>query len=66
MNAIVVYESIYGNTHAIADAVADTHGLATTRSRQMAAAAAHEDGETASAQLGQSLAAAERPSEVGS
>jgi len=74
MNAIVVYESIYGNTRAVAEAVAEglgaaavlpvreavgrtaeaeilvvggpthMHGLATARSRQMAAAAAHEDG----------------------
>lgn len=77
MNAIVVYESVCGNTHAIADAVAEglgaaaqlsvrvvvarageaellvvggpthMHGLATVRSRQMAAAAAHRDGGTA-------------------
>ncbi len=77
MKAIVVNESIYGNTHAIAEAVAEglggaevlsvgqavgrageepilvvggpTHmdGLSTTRSRQMAAAAAREDGEEA-------------------
>src|SRR5437016_7778462 len=75
MNVIVVYESIYGNTRAVAEAVADglggaevvpvheagnqiaegkllvvggpthMHGLATTRSRQMAAEAVHEDGE---------------------
>jgi Flavodoxin domain len=74
MNALVVYESVYGNTRAVADAVAEglggaavlpvheavaraaqadllvvggpthMHGLATTRSREMAAAAAHEDG----------------------
>ena len=74
MNAIVVYESVYGNTRAVAEAVAEglgaavvlavkeaigrageaellvvggpthMHGLATARSRQMAAAAAHEDG----------------------
>jgi Flavodoxin len=74
MNAIVIYESIYGNTRAVAEAVADglggaevlpvhdaadtiataellvvggpthMHGLATTRSRQMAAEAVHEDG----------------------
>ena len=73
MNAIVVYESIYGNTHDVADAVAEglgaatvlsvpeavgrageadllvvggpthMHRLATARSRQLAAAAAHED-----------------------
>jgi len=76
MNAIVVYESDYGNTQAVAEAVAEglgvaevllvgqavgrsreaqlvlvggpthMHGLATTCSRQMAAAAAHEDGGT--------------------
>ncbi len=74
VNALVVYESVYGNTRAIAEAVAEglggatvipvheavgraadaqllvvggpthMHGLATARSRQMAAAAAHEDG----------------------
>jgi flavodoxin len=74
MNVIVVYESIYGNTRAIAEAVAEglggaelcplpeaagraanaellvvggpthMHGLATKRSRQMAAEAIHEDG----------------------
>jgi Flavodoxin domain len=73
MNAIVVYESVYGNTRAIAEAVAEglggatvlpvcratghlaqaellvvggpthMHGLATTRSRHMAAAAANEE-----------------------
>jgi Flavodoxin len=73
MNALVVYESIYGNTRAIAEAVAEglggatvasvagapaelgetellvvggpthMHGLATNRSRQMAAEGAHED-----------------------
>ncbi len=73
MNALVVYESVYGNTRRIADAVAEglggaavvsvpeaasrvgaadlvvvggpthMHGLATQRSRQMAAEAAHED-----------------------
>lgn len=73
MNALVVYESVYGNTHRIADAGAEglggaavvpaheaaervgeadllvvggpthMHGLATRRSRQMAAEAAHED-----------------------
>jgi flavodoxin len=73
MNALVVYESIYGNTRAIAEAIAEglggapvasiagvhgdladldllvvggpthMHGLATTRSRQMAAEGAHED-----------------------
>jgi hypothetical protein len=77
MNAIMVYESVYGNTRAVAEAVAEglgaaavlsvqqavgrtgqaellvvggpthMHGLATARSRQMAAAAAHEDGGTA-------------------
>jgi hypothetical protein len=82
MKAIVVYESVYGNTRAVAEAVAaglsdagvpsevpvlpvheaagrageaellvvggptHMHGLATTRSRQMAVAAAHEDGGT--------------------
>ena len=74
MNAVVVYESVYGNTHAIADAIAEglggataspvakahvaeadlvvvggpthMHGLASTRSRQMAAEAAHEDAGT--------------------
>ncbi len=76
MNAIVVYESMYGNTRAIAEAVAEglggvpalsvteaaakrqgvdlivvgapthMHGLPTTRSRQMAAEGAHEDGGT--------------------
>ncbi len=75
MNAVVVYESVYGNTRLIAEAIAhglgDTgvlpvheaahgvgerdlivvggpthmHGLATVRSRQMAAEAVHEDGE---------------------
>jgi flavodoxin len=74
MNVLVVYESIYGNTRAVAEAVADglgeaevvpvceaqnraagadllvvggpthMHGLATTRSRQMAVEAVHEDG----------------------
>lgn len=74
MKAVVVYESVYGNTHAVAEAVADglggaevvpvhrsseligeadllvvggpthMHGLATTRSRQMAIEAVHEDG----------------------
>jgi flavodoxin len=74
MNATVVYESVYGNTRAVAEAVAEglggaavvsvhraaehvakaellvvggpthMHGLSTTRSRQMAVAAAHEDG----------------------
>jgi flavodoxin len=73
MNALVVYESIYGNTRAVAEAVAEglggasvapvasapaqlenldllvvggpthMHGLATNRSRQMAAEGAHED-----------------------
>jgi hypothetical protein len=76
MNAVVVYESVYGNTRAIAEAVArglggaavlpvreavgrtgeadlivvggptHMHGLATARSREMAAAAAQEDGKT--------------------
>jgi hypothetical protein len=76
MNVIVVYESVYGNTRAIAEAVAKglggaavlsvreaaegtaqadlivvggpthMHGLATARSREMAAAAAKEDGRT--------------------
>ena len=76
MNAVVVYESVYGNTRAIAEAVAKglggaavlsvreaaegtaqadlivvggpthMHGLATARSREMAAAAAREDGKT--------------------
>jgi hypothetical protein len=76
MNVIVVYESVYGNTRAIAGAVAKglrtaavlsvreavgrtgeadlivvggpthMHGLATARSREMAAAAAKEDGRT--------------------
>lgn len=74
MAALVVYESIYGNTRAIAEAIAEglggaevrpvhegrsrldgaellvvggpthMHGLATTRSRQIAAEAVHEDG----------------------
>jgi flavodoxin len=74
MNTVVVYESVYGNTRAIAEAVAEglggaavvpvheakqraadaellivggpthMHGLATTHSRQMALAAAKEDG----------------------
>jgi flavodoxin len=74
MNALVVYESVYGNTRAVAEAIADglggapvipvheapehdgqpdllvvggpthIHGLATTRSRQMAVEAAGEDG----------------------
>lgn len=74
MKALVVYESVYGNTRAIAEAVAEglgeaevvavneaagraehaellvvggpthMHGLATTRSRQMAVEAVHEDG----------------------
>ncbi len=73
MNAIVVYESVYGNTRAIAEAIAQAlgaeavpvqeapeeaqeadllvvggpthmHGLTTHRSRQMAVAAAQEDG----------------------
>jgi len=74
MKAVVVYESIYGNTRAIAQAIADglggaqvvpvyaadglsadllvvgapthVHGIPTTRSRQVAAEAAHEDGDT--------------------
>jgi hypothetical protein len=75
MSAIVVYESIYGNTRAVAEAVAEglggaallsvkdatgglepteilvvggpthMHGLASTRSREMAVQAAHEDGD---------------------
>jgi hypothetical protein len=74
VNGLVVYESIYGNTRAAAQAIADglgdiqvvpvheaanheepvdllvvggpthVHGLATTRSRQMAVEAVHEDG----------------------
>jgi hypothetical protein len=74
MDAIVVYESMYGNTRAIGEAIAEgmggvpvlavheaagrelavdllvvggpthMHGLATTRSRQLAVEAAHEDG----------------------
>ena len=72
-NAVVVYESIYGNTRAIAEAIAEglggaevvpvnragnvqdadllvvggpthMHGMTTTRSRQLAAEAAREDG----------------------
>ena len=73
MNAVVVYESIYGNTRSVAEAVAEglggasvvsvasapadpgdvdllvvggpthMHGLATNRSRLMAAEGAHED-----------------------
>lgn len=73
MNVAVVYESIYGNTRMIAEAIADglggapvvpvsradaelahpellvvggpthMHGIASTRSRQMAVEAAHED-----------------------
>jgi len=76
MKAIVVFESVYGNTRAIAEAIAEglggaevkavadaaahpepsdllvvggpthMHGLATTRSRQMAITAAEEDGHT--------------------
>ena len=76
MNTLVVYESIYGNTRAIAEAVAEgmgdadvvsvpsapadladvdllvvggpthMHGLATNRSREMAAEGGHEDRET--------------------
>jgi Flavodoxin len=73
MRAIVVYESIYGNTRAVAEAIAaglgevevlavgkaaalgpdllvvggptHMHGIATARSRQMAVAAAQEDGD---------------------
>ena len=74
MSATVVYESVYGNTRAIAEAIAEglgdaevvavheapylmldtdllvvggpthMHGLSTTRSREMAVEAAHEDG----------------------
>jgi flavodoxin len=74
VTALVVYESIYGNTRAVAEAVAEgiggatvlpvheaanpaadtellvaggpthMHGLTTTRSRQMATEAVHEDG----------------------
>ena len=74
MTALIVYESIYGNTRAVAEALAEglgdarvlpvheaaghteepdllvvggpthMHGLATARSRQIAASAAHEDG----------------------
>lgn len=74
MSATVVYESVYGNTRAIAEAIAEglgdaevvpvheasdqmfdtdllvvggpthLHGLTTTRSRQIAVEAAHEDG----------------------
>ena len=76
MNAVVVYESIYGNTRAVAEAIAEglggatvvpvskagaehahaellvvggpthMHGIASTRSRQMAVEAAHEDAGT--------------------
>jgi Flavodoxin domain len=76
MNAMVVYESVYGNTRAVAEAIAEglggatvlpvsqaagrvaqaellvvggpthMHGLATTRSRHMAAAAAQEEAES--------------------
>jgi flavodoxin len=75
MNALVVYESVYGNTRRIAEAIAQglgdavavpvhdaaervdeadlivvggpthMHGLATTRSRHLAAEAVREDGE---------------------
>jgi hypothetical protein len=75
MDAIVVYESVYGNTQAIAEAIAEglgvnaavavhdlpryqgtidllvvggpthMHGVATNRSRHLAAEAAREDGE---------------------
>jgi hypothetical protein len=74
MTAMIIYESVYGNTRAIAEAIADglaggevvpvheaakraadadllvvggpthMHGLTTSRSRQMAVAAAEEDG----------------------
>ena len=74
MNALVVYESVYGNTRAVAEAIAaglggaevvavaeapsriddldlvvaggptHMHGMAATRSRQMAVEAVHEDG----------------------
>lgn len=74
MDAMVVYESMYGNTRAIGEAIAEgmggapvlavheaagrelavdllvvggpthMHGLATTRSRQLAVEAGHEDG----------------------
>jgi flavodoxin len=72
MNATVVYESVYGNTRAIAEAIAEglggaavlpvseagppnagllvvggpthMHGMASSRSRQVAASAAEEDG----------------------
>jgi len=74
MNAVVVYESVYGNTRVVAEAIAEAlggasvlpvheaagraeeadllvvggpthmHGLTTTRSRQIAASAANEDG----------------------
>ena len=76
MSTLVVYESIYGNTKAIAEAIGEdiggaqvvpvseaanrddkpdllivggpthVHGMATTRSRQMAVEAVHEDGAT--------------------
>jgi flavodoxin len=76
MHALVVYESVYGNTRAIAEAIAEglggapvvpvsradaeqlqpellvvggpthMHGIASTRSRQMAVEAAHEDAGT--------------------
>ena len=75
MDALVVYESVYGNTRAVAEAIAQglggaevravkdavvtrdsmdllvvggpthMHGLATNRSREIAAAAGHEDAE---------------------
>ena len=75
MSAVVVYESIYGNTRAIAEAIAEglggaevlpvheaanraedtellvaggpthVHGMSTTRSREMAVEAVHEDGD---------------------
>jgi hypothetical protein len=73
MNALVVYESVYGNTREVAEAIAEglggasvapvakadqapdadllvvggpthMHGLASSRTRQVAVAAAHEDG----------------------
>ena len=74
MSAIVIYESVYGNTRAIAEAIAEglgdarvlpvheapdhvrdnelvviggpthIHGMATSRSRQVAVEALHEDG----------------------
>jgi menaquinone-dependent protoporphyrinogen IX oxidase len=73
MKAIVVYESVYGNTRAVAEAIAEglggsevvavskadpipvadllviggpthMHGMASSRTRQVAVSAAHEDG----------------------